>query len=133
MARKPKEFIENNEPHNTVKLGGNLDPLKADIAAARDKVLALKKKRADINADIQAVRTSLEAKGITKKAFDDALRHFEQDPDKRAGYDEAYIIAREAMGLAVKGAQLNLFQGGDAAADDNGQEGADADTQSQAA
>lgn len=112
MARARAVKTEAAEPHNVVKLGGNLDPLKQDIMEARDKVLALKKKRDEINADIQSIRTNLEAKGITKKAFDDALRYFEQDPDKRAGYDEAYIIAREAMGFAVKGAQLDMFDGG---------------------
>jgi hypothetical protein len=100
---------ENPNEGNVVKMGGNIGPLKEDIVKARDKVLELKSKRSEINADLKAIRENLEAKGITKSAFDSALRHYEKDPEQREGYDQGYIIAREAMGLPVIGAQMDMF------------------------
>lgn len=116
MAREKKEKAA------PPQIGGNIKGLHDKIAAGRDKVIELKAKRADINAKIGEVRASMEAMGVPKAAFDASLKYFEQDPDKRAGYDNGYIIAREAMGLPVKGAQLDLL-GDDA---ENDQEGDDA-------
>lgn len=117
IETKEEAMKANKSEKNVVQMGGNIDPLKKDIAAARDKVIALKAKRADINASIAEVRASMEAKGITKKAFDDALRYYESDADKREGYDNAYIIARESMGFPVRGAQLDMFEEGQDDAD----------------
>jgi uncharacterized protein (UPF0335 family) len=101
---KPKK-----EKPDIAKMGGNISSLKQDLATWRDKHLELEAKRADVNADLAAIRAKAEANGIPKKAFADALRYFKEDPDKRAGYDNGYILAREAFGLPINGAQLDLF------------------------
>lgn len=108
---------------NIAEIGGNISSLKEDLAKWRDKHLELEKKRADVNASLAEIRAKAEAHGIPKKAFADALRYFKEDPDKRAGYDNGYILAREAFGLPINGAQLDLFGDDDA----DGEEGDDAD------
>lgn len=106
---RPKKNPEGHEQHNIVQMGGNISGLLEEIKRERDKVIALKKKRSEINAQIAESRARMEAKGITKWAFDSALAYFEADVDKRQGFDEAYAIAREGMGLAFK--QGDLFEG----------------------
>ena len=106
---KTKKQPEGNETYNIVQMGGNIDGLFEKIAEARDSIVDLKKKRGEINAEIKAKREGMEALGITKKAFDLALSHFESSPEQREGFDDAYILAREGMGLKVKGAQLDMF------------------------
>lgn len=104
MAPKPKK-----EPADIAKMGGNISGLKEDIAKWCDKHLELEKKREDVNASLAEIRAKAAANGIPKKAFADAMRYFKEDPDKRAGYDNGYILAREALGLPINGAQLSLF------------------------
>jgi N-acyl-D-aspartate/D-glutamate deacylase len=101
MAKKEKQ-------HNVVELGGNISGLLESVATARDKIIQLKKKRMEINSEIKAIREGMEAKGIVKKSFDLALSYFEASPEQREGLDEGYLLAREGMGLPVKGAQLEL-------------------------
>lgn len=91
------------------EIGGNIDGLKEDLAKWRDKHLELEEKRAEANASLAEIRAKAEANGIPKKAFAAALSYYKQDPDKRAGYDNGYILAREAFGLPINGAQLSLF------------------------
>ena len=81
--------------------GHNIEPLKQDISEGYQKVVGLREERKAINDKIQAIRTDLEAKGIAKPAFDMAMRYVLWDPDKRAGFDLAYSIAREALGTPV--------------------------------
>lgn len=120
MARQPKE----KKPKPSIaEIGGNISGLKEDLAKWRDKHLELEKKRADVNASLAEIRAKAEANGIPKKAFADALRYFKEDPDKRAGYDNGYILAREAFGLPINGAQLDLF-GDNEEGDDADQEAA---------
>lgn len=118
---KPK--AEKQKP-NIAEIGGNISSLKEDLAKWRDKHLELEKKRADVNASLAEIRAKAEANGIPKKAFADALRYFKEDPDKRAGYDNGYILAREAFGLPINGAQLSLFGDDDQEGDDANQEAA---------
>ncbi len=92
------------------KIGSNIAGLNEDISAARDKILSLKKERAEINAKIKAECARIEAKGITKRAFDAAMSYMDLDVSGREGYDQSYIISRAAMGLPVKGAQLDMFE-----------------------
>lgn len=103
MARPKKE------PANIAEIGGNINGLKEDLAKWRDEYIQLEKKRADVNASLAEIRAKAEANGIPKKAFNDALRYVKEDPDKRAGYDNGYILCREAFGLPINGAQLSLF------------------------
>jgi hypothetical protein len=81
----------------------NLNALKLDIKKAAEEVINAKARRLEINAEIAEIRAGMEAKGITKRAFDAAVKYLEQDEEKRAGYDTAYAIAREALGVPVQG------------------------------
>lgn len=103
MAKEKKAKPE------VAEIGGNIDGLKEDLAKWRDKHLELEEKRAEVNASLAEIRAKAEANGIPKKAFAAALSYYKQDPDKRAGFDNGYILAREAFGLPVNGAQLSLF------------------------
>lgn len=114
MAKKDKNVVEIG--HNSEKI------VEEFVTKCRDEVLALQKKRADINAKIAEVRAAVEEKGVPKPAFDAALAYYKKDIDQRKGYDNGYIISRRAMGLPIKGAQLSLFT--DEEAEDGNEEAA---------
>lgn len=97
------------ETNKLAVMGGNIKGLHDDIRLAYEEIEQLKKERKAINDQIKAKREVMEAKGITKNAFDDAMAYINSTPEKREGYDTAYIIAREALGAPVKGAQADLF------------------------
>lgn len=68
----------------------------------------------NIDKDIKAkrdrrneLRSAIEAAGVPKKAFDYALKVRNMEPEDRQGFDEGYVIAREAIGLGV---QRGLFE-----------------------
>lgn len=119
MARPKKaaktidEDFDDNVPQNQndqiAKIGGNIAGLHDDIRASKSRIDQWKKERKAINDKIKAERETMEAKGMTKNAFDDAMAYIDATPDKREGYDTAYIICREALGAPVKGAQADLF------------------------
>lgn len=110
MARTAKKQKETQEPVNVVTMGGNISGLLESVAKARDRIIGIDHKIKELQADKKAIRESMEAKGITKQAFDKALSYFRQDPEQREGFDQSYAIAREGMGLPIKGSQLNMFE-----------------------
>ena len=127
MARKPKQAVAIG--HNS------LSEIEGKLVAWRDKYLSFEKKRAELNAELAAVRTSAEAAGIPKKSFAAALAYFKEDPEKRKGFDNGYVLARKAFGLPIKGAQLelNLDTEGEVAADEETDIEEDDDADAQAA
>ena len=82
----------------------NLTKIKKDLAESRDRVKAINLEIKELQAEKQHIRDGVEAMGIPKKAFDQAIRVAEMDPDKRRAYDFGYEITREALN-----AQLDLF------------------------
>lgn len=95
--------------HVTDKLtGSNLAPIKKELGELYRKVAAEKSDRAETNANIASLRARAEALGIPKAAFDLAMRYADWDEDKRRGFDLAYTIAREAMGVPM---EPDLFDG----------------------
>lgn len=82
--------------------GHNLAALKEEIAAGVASMEQAKLRRKQANDDIAAVRSTLESKGIPKKALAMALAYQSLDPDDRQGFDVAYDIVREAVGLPVQ-------------------------------
>lgn len=88
--------------------GHNMDKLKEDVKKGVDQIEGLKLDRTAINEKIAAVRSSLEAKGIKKEALDMAMKYMNWDDDKREGFDLAYSIVREAIGLTLKTDQLDM-------------------------
>lgn len=89
--------------------GGNISGLKADIQEGVKKLENLADERTAINASMNSIRSDLEAKGVHKKALNMAMQYLNMDPDKREGFDIAYSIVREAMGLDFE--QGELFEG----------------------
>jgi uncharacterized protein (UPF0335 family) len=87
---------------DTVKDGGNLTALKKHIKDGVDKIEKFKEQRSNLNDKISEVRTALAAEGIPKKALDMALSYMNMEPDKREGFDLAYTIVREAIGLKME-------------------------------
>lgn len=80
----------------------NLTELKQLIKSTLDQVNNLILDRDDVNGDINALRSTLAAKGIPKKAFDMARQYMKMDPDDREGFDVAYALVREAGGLPMQ-------------------------------
>lgn len=89
-------------------MGGNIQGVYDRAKSSKEKIDQWKKERKAINDLIKAERESMEAIGLTKDAFDDAMAYVNSSPDKREGYDTAYLICREAFGAPVKGAQAEL-------------------------
>lgn len=100
----------------TLNGGANLTDKIKKIQKAIDNVREKKNERAEVNADIQAIREGLAALGVPKAAFDMALRYLDWEPEKRQGFDVAYALVREAGGLPLQG---DLFMAATAAAKDN--------------
>lgn len=98
-----------NPTTNVVKTGGNVSQLKADIVDGIAKIEGEIENRQAANDAIAAVKSDLEAKGVPKKALNMAMQYMAMDSDKREGFDVAYGIVREAMGMPVVG-QGDLFE-----------------------
>lgn len=81
--------------------GANLTAITQQVADYARQVVDLRKQREETNAEIAEVRAKVEALGVQKKAFDDAVRYQQADPEKRQGYDLSYSIARKAVGLPM--------------------------------
>lgn len=61
-----------------------------------------KQERLEVGSDITLARETLANAGIPKEAADMAFRYATWDDDKRAGFDVAYAIVREAIGLPME-------------------------------
>lgn len=111
MAKTSAAESKKNErmQKNVVQMGSNITGMMDDIAKKRDEIIDLKKKRSEINAKIKEKMEAMNAKGITKDAFRAALSYFEAATEQREGYDLAYSLAREGMGLPIQGEQLSLL------------------------
>lgn len=93
--------IQPEKPKLSLQSGANLTQLKKDVKKITDGINVQKKKRQEINDQIASYRAKLETMGIHKKAADMAMAYMSWEPEKREGFDIAYAIVREAMGLPV--------------------------------
>lgn len=91
-------------------LGGNIRHLKEDLVKFRDRIISLKSKRGEINADIKAIMESAESKGIPKKSLRDAIAYYEAAPEQREGYHDGYAICLEAFGMPFNAKQAEMFE-----------------------
>ena len=107
MAR-PKKSEESNVIPLQRQSGSNITALKRDIGEVSNQIIALKKDRAGINAEIAECRAKAERMGIKKQALDLAIRYREMDAEQRENFDESYSLAREANGVPFS-AQLDMF------------------------
>lgn len=108
MGRSKKEAEE--VTGKAAKMGGNIKPLKEDLVKFRDRILGLKSKRGEINADIKAIMESAESKGIPKKSLRDAIAYYEASPEQREGYHDGYAICLEAFGMPFNAKQAEMFE-----------------------
>lgn len=83
--------------------------LEDRIARGAKGVRAAIEKRQAANDEKNAIRSDLQNAGISKKAFDAALRIMEMDPQDRRGFDIAYNLCRKALGSPIDG-QIDLVQ-----------------------
>jgi len=89
--------------------GGNVKPVMEIIKKAQKKVLAWQDDRDAISAKINEARAEVKALGISKKAFDFALKRSQMDEDKRDQLDLDCSLACDAMNVPIKGEQGALF------------------------
>lgn len=99
------------------KAGHNLTKLKQDVVEGIEAIERFKGQRTSANEEISAIRETLASKGIPKQALDMAMKYKNMDPDKREGFDTAYDIVREAIGLPFS-SQPDLFAQNTAEAQD---------------
>lgn len=85
----------------------NVSEAKEVIRNAVPEIVNINKRIKALQADKAELRERVNAVGIPKRALDHAIRMREMDPEDRQRYDEGYIIAREAIGVAV---QRSLFE-----------------------
>lgn len=88
--------------------GSNIEALRETVRVKVAEIARYKTERKKCNENINALRGDLEASGLHKKAIDVAMWYVNADPDKRQGFDIAYEVIREALGLPV---QSDLFNG----------------------
>lgn len=92
------------------EIGSNISQLKKAIKDGVQRIEAEKEKRTAANEEIASIKADLVAKGIHRAALDMAMKYMSLDPDKREGFDVAYSIVREAIGLTITN-QGDLFDG----------------------
>lgn len=95
-------------PKPTIDPASNLKPLISEISTAYADINDHKKARGEANAEIAAILTGLEAKGIGKRAMRMAMTYVEFSEDEKSGFDLAYKVVRDALGEPL---QAKLFDG----------------------
>lgn len=96
---------EKNAP---AAIGHNIDGFYDEVREALEELNELDKKSKEINDQKAAIRSRLESKGLIKKGVAAARSFFNLSPEDRKAFDQTYILVRDAGGMAVKGAQLDL-------------------------
>ena len=90
------------------EIGHNLNDLKKDIQQAMADMDEIDASRLELNERAGEIRARLETKGVNRKVFNAARQFAKTDEDKRKGFDTAYAICREAMGVPIQG---DMFEG----------------------
>lgn len=91
---------------HTPEIGHNLTDVKNTIRNAVAAIEAAQAGRDLANADAKAARERCEQAGIHREALSMAMRYAAWDVDRRQGFDLAYNIVRDAIGLPI---QRGLF------------------------
>lgn len=82
---------------------GNATELKKVVREIIGMIGKHEEERAAINDDIRGAVERAEQLGIGRDALRMAMRYAAFDETKRAGFDAAYQIVREAIGLPIQG------------------------------
>lgn len=100
--------MDRTKPERVTTIGHNIGPTKDKVASAAKQIIELEKQRSQVNAEMAEVRSAVEALGIPKRAFAATIQYLKLDADQRAGLDQGYVLAREAVGLPVQGVMFDL-------------------------
>jgi hypothetical protein len=103
MARKKKE---QQQQEDGPTIGHNVADLHKLIRNAASEMTQIKKERAALNERAGDIRTKLKESGVQVKAFEFALRLYEQEPEARNEYLDNLRINFEALSI---GAQSEMF------------------------
>ena len=76
-----------------------LAEIESDIKA----IIQLEAERTETNADINAIRKRILAKGIPAPALAASLARFRMDTEQRAAFDRGRSIVDKALGIPVQG------------------------------
>lgn len=107
IENKPEDIhTDDDENSNTTSLPTQGSELNQAIVDACEDISVLKSERKSLNAQIQAVIESIEAKGIPRKAFKMCLINIDMTEDQRAAFDLGVVITRGAVGFPI---QVDLF------------------------
>ena len=79
------------------------DELRDAIREGREIVQGNKNQIKALHDVKNAQREKIQSLGCSKEAFDAALKYWNWDDDKRAGYDFDYAVARHALEVPVEG------------------------------
>ena len=88
-----------SKPKAPTQLRADVKELKKMIRDGVEGIKAAKEERSAQNSDISAIIENLEAKGIGRHALKAAMKYAEWDEDVRAGFDVAYALVRETLGV----------------------------------
>ena len=92
---------------NAPTAGGNVKDLLETIKTADQKLEKLEDERSAINADMDAIRKDIKAKGVPLDVFRHARVIRRMEEDDRAEYDQMVALCREALGVPTQ-AELEL-------------------------
>jgi hypothetical protein len=98
----------NAKKEEPAQIGHNITGFHAEIVAAHERITDLVKQRKAINEEIAAERSKLETKGLTRKGQAAVLSFFNLSPEDRKAFDNTVVSMRDALGVPLKGAQLDL-------------------------
>lgn len=82
--------------------------IKDEIKTHTDKIVALSKKRDQVNAEINSERKAIKALNIDLDAWRSAFKRYKMDTDVRAEFDRSKRLVDEALGIPD---QADLFGG----------------------
>lgn len=97
-----------SSPKPTIKKTDNLKAIMKDVADGYEKIKTSTSKRGEANAEIKAVLAKLETQGVMTSSMRFAMAYVEMSEDQRRGFDIAYQIAREALGMPI---EPDMFDG----------------------
>jgi uncharacterized protein (UPF0335 family) len=103
MAKAPKSAPPADGGRNNYTLSA--EDLK-DIEDRTKRIISLEEDRDEINADINAERKAIKAKGIDLDAWKASLKRFRMDPEQREKFDQSQANVNAALGVPI---QADLF------------------------
>lgn len=98
----------------------NLTDAKDLIRNAVPEIINIDEKIKNLRDRRNELRSAVQAAGVTKGAFDLALKFRKMDPEDRQAFDEGFVIAREAVGLRVQRGLFEALNDDDDAEEGNG-------------